>query len=97
VQVFDCAINASLCSAPTDSAEQGFYFGATSSTGGGSSTGSVTVVVQVPDILNLSPEQGGEISGAILLVWAVGWAFRVAIQALRKTDGEPSSTKESES
>lgn len=44
-------------------------------------------------VLDLSPEDGAAISSAILLVWAVGWAFRALIQAIR-SDG--SSTQESE-
>lgn len=44
-------------------------------------------------LLNLSPSEGAEISSAILLVWAVAWAFRALIQAIR-SDG--SSTQESE-
>lgn len=38
-------------------------------------------------VLSLSPEEGAVISGAVLLIWAVGWGFRVLIQTLRNTDG----------
>lgn len=38
-------------------------------------------------VLSLSPEEGAAISGAVLLIWAVGWGFRVLIQTLRNTDG----------
>lgn len=38
-------------------------------------------------VLSLSAEEGAAISGAVLLIWAVGWGFRVLIQALRNTDG----------
>lgn len=38
-------------------------------------------------VLSLSPEEGASISGAVLLIWAVGWGFRVLIQTLRNTDG----------
>lgn len=44
-------------------------------------------------LLNLTAAEGAEISSAILLVWAVGWAFRALIQAIR-SDGN--STQESE-
>jgi hypothetical protein len=44
-------------------------------------------------VLDLSPAEGAAISSAVLLVWAVGWAFRAAIQALR-TDGNSSTTEE---
>lgn len=59
-------------------------------------TGACTVTVQheisLP-VLDLSPAEGAAISSAVLLVWAVGWAFRAAIQALR-TDGNSSTTEE---
>jgi len=52
-------------------------------------TGSCTVTIvheiSLP-VLNLTPEEGALIGSAVLLVWAVGWAFRAVIQALR-TDG----------
>jgi hypothetical protein len=38
-----------------------------------------TVTVQhefVFPVLNLTTEEGAAISGAVLLVWAAGWAFR---------------------
>lgn len=38
-------------------------------------------------MLNLTTEEGAAISGAVLLVWAAGWAFRALIQTLRNTDG----------
>lgn len=44
----------------------------------------------------LTLEEGGAIAGAVLAVWVVGWAVRMAIQTLRDTDGN-SSTSESES
>jgi len=57
-------------------------------------TGSCTVTIiheiNLP-VLNLTPEEGALIGSAVLLVWAVGWAFRAVIQALR-IDGN--STKE---
>lgn len=37
-------------------------------------------------VLNLDLQAGGQISGAILLVWVVGYGFRILIQALRQTD-----------
>ena len=33
-------------------------------------------------VLSLSAEEGAAISGAVLLIWAVGWGFRVLIQTL---------------
>lgn len=38
-------------------------------------------------VLDLSPAEGAAISSAILLVWAVGFGFRVLIQALKTSDG----------
>lgn len=38
-------------------------------------------------VLDLSIEEGAAISSAILLIWAIGWGFRVLIQVLRHTDG----------
>ncbi|WP_336695372.1 hypothetical protein [Delftia acidovorans] len=38
-------------------------------------------------VLSLSADEGAAISGAVLLIWAVGWGFRVLIQTLRNTDG----------
>jgi hypothetical protein len=52
----------------------------TASTGSGSVT--VTVNLETP-VLNLSPGEGALIAGAVLAVWAVGWAFRVLIRLLR--------------
>ena len=43
-------------------------------------------------LLNLSAEEGAEISSAILLVWAVAWAFRVLVRSIN-SDGN-SSTQE---
>ncbi|QHI96754.1 hypothetical protein GT347_01345 [Xylophilus rhododendri] len=54
----------------------------------------VTLQVEVTTpILNLSLEDGAQIASAILVVWALGWAFRALIQTL-KSDGH--STSESE-
>ncbi len=54
----------------------------------------VTVVHEISlPVLDLSPAEGAAISSAVLLVWAVGYAFRAAIQAL-KTDGNSSTTEE---
>jgi hypothetical protein len=57
-----------------------------------SSSCTVTHVVQI----DLPPfqldEAGGElIAGAILAVWALAWGFRVLIQTLKHTDGNPTS------
>jgi len=57
-------------------------------------TGSCTVTIvheiSLP-VFDITPEEGALIGSAVLLVWAVGWAFRAVIQALR-IDGN--STKE---
>ena len=45
-------------------------------------------------LLALSPAEGAQISGAILLIWGMGWGIRTLIQVLRNTDGNP--TQESE-
>lgn len=34
------------------------------------------------DVLQLTPEQGGQIGSAVLLVWAIAFAFRLFIQAI---------------
>lgn len=39
-------------------------------------------------ITDLSPADGALISGAILVVWAVGWAFRKIAQILNVADEE---------
>lgn len=51
----------------------------------GSCTVTHVVDLQVP-ILTLTPAEGGQIAGAILLVWVVGWAARILIRTLRDTD-----------
>ena len=59
-------------------------------------TQACTITVQhefVLPVLNLSVEEGAAISGAVLLVWAAGWAFRVLIQTLRDTDGNQSNVE----
>lgn len=38
-------------------------------------------------VLDLSPAEAAQISSAILLVWAVAWAFRVLIQSIKVSDG----------
>ena len=53
-----------------------------------SSACTVTVQHEITlPVLSLTLEEGAAISSAILLVWAAGWAFRVLIQTLKKTDG----------
>lgn len=44
--------------------------------------------------LQLDTAEGAAIAGAVLAVWAVGWAFRVLIQSLRNTDGSSSTSQE---
>lgn len=53
-------------------------------------TCTVTVVheLSLPP-LQLDAADGAAISSAILLVWGVGWGFRVLIQTLKHTDGNP--------
>ncbi|MBN9365723.1 MAG: hypothetical protein J0H59_01675 [Comamonadaceae bacterium] len=51
----------------------------------------VTVVHSLP-LLEMTVDEGTQIAGAVLAVWAAGWAFRALIQALR-SDGN-SSTQE---
>lgn len=41
--------------------------------------------------LQLTTEEGGLIAGAILLVWAVGFGFRMLVRTLRDTDKGPES------
>ena len=43
--------------------------------------------------LQLDTADGAAIAGAVLAVWAVGWAFRMLIRALH-IDGNSSTTKE---
>lgn len=40
-------------------------------------------------VLDMSPAEGAAISSAILLVWAVAWAFRALIQSIKSSDGNP--------
>ena len=42
-------------------------------------------------VLDLSPGEAAQISSAILLVWAVAWAFRVLIQSIKVSDGNPTN------
>lgn len=56
---------------------------------------SCTVQVEfVAPLLNLTIEEGGQIAGAILAVWAVAWGVRILAQTIRSGS---SSTNESES
>ncbi|MET3181115.1 UNVERIFIED_ORG: hypothetical protein ABIC43_004284 [Variovorax guangxiensis] len=60
-----------------------------------SSACTVTVVhdFNLP-VFNLTVEQGAQISGAILWVWAIGWCIRQLVKLVQTSDA--SSTKESE-
>lgn len=40
------------------------------------------------EILNLTPVQGSQIGGAIILVWAIAFAYRAAIHALKTNESE---------
>jgi hypothetical protein len=42
-------------------------------------------------VLNLSPAEGAAIASAILAVWAVAWAFRMLIQTVKTSDGNPTN------
>ena len=59
------------------------------------STCTVTVVheLSLPP-LQLSTGEGAQIAAAVLAIWAIGWGFRVLVQALKKTDGESSTESE---
>lgn len=54
----------------------------------------VTLQLDVPPF-NLSLEEGAAISGAILLVWVVGFGIRALIRALN-VDGDSSTSTSSE-
>lgn len=54
----------------------------------------VTLLLDVPPF-NLSLEEGAAISGAILLVWVVGFGIRALIRALN-VDGDSSTSTSSE-
>lgn len=58
-----------------------------------SSACTVTLELSVPPF-TLSLEEGAAISGAVLLVWAVGFGIRAAIRAMN-TDGNSSTSTES--
>lgn len=40
--------------------------------------------------LQLDTADGASIAGAVLAIWAIGWAFRVLIRTLKHTDGNQS-------
>lgn len=44
--------------------------------------------------LQLTAAEGASIAGAVLAVWAVGWAFRALIQTLKNTDGNSETSKD---
>lgn len=44
--------------------------------------------------LQLDTADGAAIAGAVLAVWAVGWAFRMLIRALNIDGNSPTSTEE---
>ena len=56
-----------------------------------SSACTVTVVheLSLPP-LQLDAAEGAQIAGAVLAIWAIGWAFRMLIQALN-IDGKTNS------
>lgn len=40
------------------------------------------------ELTRLSPAEGAQIAGAILLIWAMGWAVRVAVRSLNVGEKE---------
>ncbi len=76
---------------------RGTYSGLTVGAEGATCT-AVQYVVLTPAELNqymvspfqLSLSEAGAISTAVLLVWAVGFGFRMLIRSLRETGGNPS-------
>lgn len=59
-----------------------------------SSSCTVTVVheLSIPP-LQLDAAEGAAIAGAVLAIWAIGWAFRMLIQTLN-TDGITNSERD---
>lgn len=57
---------------------------------GGSSTGSAGTLVVSNDLFNIDSAGGAQIAAAIVGVWAVGWAFRMAVKALHVDRGSVS-------
>lgn len=60
----------------------------------GSCTVSHVVTIDFP-VFQLDTADASLIAGAILAVWAVGWAFKMLIRTLNLSDGN-SSTQESD-
>jgi hypothetical protein len=56
--------------------------------GGSSSGGSCAQ----SDLWMLSPEEGSQIAGGVLLLWAIGWAFRSLIHVVKHSDLERSES-----
>jgi hypothetical protein len=58
----------------------------------GSCTVTHVVTLEIP-VLNLTPEEGALIGGAVLLIWAIGFGVRSVIQTLRvdESQGEKES------
>lgn len=63
-----------------------------------SSSSASGVVVNVSNTLlpDLDASGGAQIAGAVLAVWAIGWAFRMLIRALNSDGNSVTSTSESE-
>lgn len=40
------------------------------------------------ELTRISPAEGAQIAGAILLIWAMGWAFRVIARSLNVGEKE---------
>jgi len=39
--------------------------------------------------LQLTPAEGAQIAGAVLLVWAIGWVFRQLVLLIRQSGEQP--------
>lgn len=52
----------------------------------GACTVTHVITIDAPPF-NLSEADGALIAGAILAVWAIGWAYRVLVKTLKHTDG----------
>lgn len=54
-----------------------------------------TVQLSAGWLTDLTPTEGGQIAGAVLVIWAIAYACRMLIKALN-IDGDSSTSKESE-
>jgi hypothetical protein len=90
LDIVDCTVNSCVAGvAGTGGAVRGWLGYNNYSAGGGGGASSVTLVP--PDILNISPEGGAQIAGAVAAIWAVGLAFALFLRTIRETDGNSST------